>query len=228
MKYIFIIIVCLGIYRGVNTYLDFKEKIVVQQKVLEQSDHKISDSEQQSKDLLLTWTDKYSIFKDDIALLISWDPEDLTSVHNIASYQNQLSWSYLETGNIVQEGLTWEKVIQKDKQSDEIENFYEIGSTIVLFKRKRVEWADPKTFRWVWSYYGVDKNSVYYRWYRFDLPDLETFTAINMKWYGKDKNFVYYWFRRFDEIDLESFEPLDEQGYWIDDYHMYFKWNIMK
>ncbi|AZQ63191.1 hypothetical protein EI427_13360 [Flammeovirga pectinis] len=73
--------------------------------------------------------------------------------------------------------------------------------------------ADRASFKfWNNTFYGSDKNTIYYLGTPIVGVDLATFFVYKYQAYSKDKNNAYYEGNKIEGVDLATFGPKDEDG----------------
>lgn len=95
-----------------------------------------------------------------------------------------------------------------------LEHNYMLIDSGVYYDNILMPMADRATFKiWKDTYYGADKNYVYFSEKPIEGADLETFHVYSYQAYTKDKNNAYYNGKIIEGVDLESFGPKEEGGF---------------
>jgi hypothetical protein len=125
-----------------------------------------------------------------------------------------LSWRYSRDKNF---GYHYgEKLLDSHGNSFEVisdktmgwNDYYAKDDQSVYMLGKRIEGADPSSFKILWYVYSQDNYDIYY--YENALgADLDTFEFLEGRTYIKDKNAVFFEGERILNADIESFQVLD-------------------
>lgn len=84
----------------------------------------------------------------------------------------------------------------------------------MFYQSKPLEWADPKTFEKIGSFYAKDKKHIYFRW-KIISNDVESFSELwKNTWFGKDAESLYCNWKKIEWADVATFQVNEKKSSW--------------
>ncbi|MDO6761438.1 DKNYY domain-containing protein [Tamlana sp. 2_MG-2023] len=143
------------------------------------------------------------------------------NAHYIADINGVYSYNFMEED--AEKALTTFPV--RDLESIKVlKHNYLIIDDAVYYDNILMPSADGATFHlWKDTYYGADKNQVYFLETPIEGVDVETFHVFEYRAYSKDKNNAYYNGKLIKGVDLATFGPESSEGFGLfkDKNHVY-------